>query len=124
MKALSIDLQGRVADVELSADRSGGVVRGLRAVIGCAAVERLLVGGGLALWVDEDGIAEGRAVNGPASLLARELGVPMQLRGPVVVTGAVGEWGRTVGLRGAQIADLRHRLGVPSPGLGLVGQGF
>ncbi|HEY3872174.1 MAG TPA: DUF3846 domain-containing protein [Actinocrinis sp.] len=110
MKALSIDLHGRVTDVELSANRSVSVVRGLRAVIGCSMVERLVVDGGLALWVDENGIAEGRAVNGPASLLARERGVPMQLHGPAVVTGAVGQWGRTVGLRGAQIADLRRRL--------------
>lgn len=115
MKALSIDLHGRVTDVELSADRSIGVAPGLRAVIGCRAVERLVVDGGLELWVDEDGIAEGRAVNGPASVLARELGVPMQLRGPVVVTGAVGEWGRTVGLRPAQVTDLRRRLGAWDP---------
>lgn len=124
MKALSIDRDGRVADVELARDRSVGVVRGLRAVIGCAAVERLAVDGGLALWVDEDGIAAGRPVNWPASLLARELGVPMQLRGTAVVTGAVGRWGRTVGLSGAQIDDLYHRLGAPSPALGLIDWGF
>jgi hypothetical protein len=124
MKALSIDLHGRVADVELSADRSTSIVRGLRAVIGCSMVERLVVDGGLALWADENGIAEGRAVNRSASVLARELGVPMRLHGPVVVTGAVGQWGRTVGLRGAQIADLRRRLGVPSPALDVIDQGF
>jgi hypothetical protein len=124
MKALSIDRDGRVADVELSRDRSIDFVHGLRAVIGCSMVERLVVDGGLALWVDENGIAAGRPVNGPASVLARELGVPMQLHGPVVVTGAVGQWGRTVGLSGGQLADLYHRLGAPSPGLGMVDRVF
>jgi len=110
MKALSIDRHGCAADVELSVDGSVGILRGLHAVIGCAAVERVAIGGGLDLWVDEDGIAAARPVNGPAGLLARELGMPVQLRGTVVVTGAERERGRAVGLTGAQIADLRRRL--------------
>jgi hypothetical protein len=61
MKALSIDRHGCAADVELSVDRSVGI-----------------------------------------------------LRGTVVVPGADREWGRAVGLTGAQIADPRRRLGASS----------
>ena len=83
----------------------------LRAVIGCAMVEAVALDGGVNVWVDENGIAAGRALNAAASWLAQELhGVPIPLRGTVVFTGFDPETGCAEALTGAQAADLRHRL--------------
>lgn len=115
MKALSIDQRGRVADVELARDRprSGSILPALRSVLGCATVETVALDGGVNVWVDENGIAAGPAVNAPASLLAQELhGVPIPLRGTVVLTGFDPETGRAKALTGVQCAGIRRRLGV------------
>lgn len=111
MKVLSIDRCGRVVDVELAVDECVGVAPGLRAVIGCAALEAVAVDGGMDLWVDEDGIAAAKPVNALASLLARGLGVPVRLRGTVVVTSADRENGCAIDLTDIQVADVRRRLG-------------
>jgi hypothetical protein len=110
MKAVIIDPSGCVVGGGLM---RGGVLPALCAAIGCAMVEALkLDDGTLAVWADENGIAAGLPVNWPASLLAQELlGVPVWLRGTVVMTGFDPEQGATVGLTGVQEGDLRRRLG-------------
>ncbi len=88
MRALLIPVDGPSAVVGV-ADGGGGTrfLRSLRSLIGAEQVERFRVTDRWEFWVDEDGRAAGKAVNEPATRVARDFGVPFSFLGSVVVTG-------------------------------------
>src|SRR4051794_9636403 len=101
VKAVRIPTLGPVDVIELAApedDDATAFLSGLYAAIGCQSVECVELTTTWDLWLDETGRVDGRVINPRATQLAQSCGLPSQLFGDVVVTGANDDNGQPVGL--------------------------
>lgn len=87
MRGLLIPVDGLPAVVGVVGGGGARFLRSLRSLIGAEQVERFRVTDRWEFWVDEDGGVAGKAVNEPATRIARDFGVPFSFLGSVVVTG-------------------------------------
>jgi hypothetical protein len=115
MKALFIPEEGGATVIEIR-DGAPGFLRDLYAALAAEAVEAVPLTGQWSAWVDEEGIRAHRGVNRGATGLARDVGMPVDLRGPVVLLGVDGAEGRSIGLTGDQVEGVCRRLRGPAAG--------
>lgn len=115
MKALLIREEGEPTVIEIR-DGAPGFLRDLYAVLAAVAVEAVPLTGQCSAWVDEEGIRARRGVNRGATGLARDVGMRVDLRGPVVLLGVDGAEGRSIGLTGDQVEGVSRRLRWPAAG--------
>jgi hypothetical protein len=88
VRALLVPVDGPPEVVDLAGGGGIGFMRSLGALIGAECVERIRVTGRWEFWLDEDGMAAGKAVNREATRVARDFGARFSLCGTVVITGA------------------------------------
>jgi hypothetical protein len=87
VKALLIPVDGPPEVVGLAGGGGIRFMRSLRALIGAGCVERFRVTDRWEFWLDEDGMAAGKAVNQAATRVARAFGAQSSLCGTIVITG-------------------------------------
>lgn len=111
---------GPVEVVELAApedDDATAFLAGLYAAIGCRSVECVELTTTCDMWLDENGMVDGRALNHRATLLAQSYALSVRVFGDVVVTGANDDLGQTVGLTDDQVEGIvRHIRGLAASG--------
>ncbi|WP_214369805.1 DUF3846 domain-containing protein [Pseudonocardia sp. H11422] len=108
IKVMTIAPNGDLSDVELP---SGNVLQGLYSAIGCHCVDLLRLTDTLDMWVDDDGLMNGSAVNMPATAVAHAFGWTHQIYAGTVVLAEHSANGDTVSLRPELRAAVRGILG-------------
>jgi hypothetical protein len=119
LTALRISEDGQISDVEIPSGDGWETLHAMYREIGCRMVEAVGLGEGLVLWCDEDGRAEGKGLNGCATLIAqhflavegRVLAGDQNVIGTVLLTGGPDEEGDTTGLSVDRRKDVISFLG-------------
>lgn len=109
LKALRIDEHGDLTEVDLPDDAGDRFISAVRELVAAQSVQAVDLTSRWDLWLDEDGITNGRPINPHATRLAHRYGVSATLRGTVIVSGAHRESGTASTLTSEQIATIRTR---------------
>ncbi|MGH3190108.1 MAG: DUF3846 domain-containing protein [Streptosporangiaceae bacterium] len=110
MRALLVPADGPPEVVDVAVGGGARFMRSLRARIGAEAVERFRVTDRWEFWVDEEGLAAGKAANQAATRVARDFGVQFDLRGNVVITGVDDDAAGWADLSPAQVDVILLRI--------------
>lgn len=113
MKALLIPVDGPAREVDQPGARGTGFMRLLGKLIGTDCAERIWITTRWEAWVDENGFAAGKPVNGAATHFARAYGAEYAILGTVVIIG-LDDMGEPVGLSPAQVDLILGKTRAPS----------
>jgi hypothetical protein len=109
LKAVRIDINGTLTEVDLPAGEGAGLNR-VRDLVQATTIERLAVISHWEIWVDEDGTAKELPPNPAATALARHHQFAVTLYGTAIVTGADHNADKIVPLTPTQVDTIRKQL--------------
>ena len=100
IRTIQVRADGQITEQTLSTE---GTVAQLRQLMGCDLFDIVGLVDGIDLFVDNEGINRGAALNVPATVLAHVLGTSAVLFGTAIAV-SVDEEGETIGLTDDQVA--------------------